>query len=265
MNLAFLDPAIFIWDVSDYIKNQGRYWAIASDVVELIGLVENCGVQVVARQEIVDRMIASFPAEHIDHSNPELRDFSTVIYGFLSRGNFGVQEFASPPIVSCAPDLINRQHFCEELKYEIHCALSFVFENASQFAIFSHEQIVGVSFISVNLVSAKEPLAVECFANAERYVEFRMRTARIYEENMKHDSLSGFGSKLPECLNESDLQGLLSEAMFTPNKNSLCIYSTKASAYIVFRNHFANRYHAYPVAENELSRIGVNSTQIPRH
>jgi hypothetical protein len=262
MDLVFVDPAILVWDHAEYAIDQGRYWQIAKDVVATIALIEDCGLTVVLRHEMIDQLINSFPAEYLDHDVHELRDFVNVIYAFLAREDLHENDYPIIPILSCAPDFAGRLHFPQVLKDETAYALHYVLLNEKSSVVFTHECIAGANIVTATIRSATKLGNVECFASSARYQVFQARVVPVYEENHNHDSLSGYGSRLPHCLDPNDLQVLLDAATSRPDPRLVCAYSNKANTYIAFRKHFANRYHAYPVLESELSRMGVNPAAV---
>ena len=262
--MALLDPGMVVWDVNDFVDNQGKYWSIATDVVALIEYIETSGLYPTARQEFIDVVITAFPAEHLDHGKQELRDFSNVIYSFLSREAINIIDYEQKDIVYCNPDLRERGHFCKELKEEITSLLCYATNHADSTVAFTHDQVVGCDLEYLTVNSGTKENTIDCYSSNKRYSEFFAGLFPIYEKNPKHDSLAGYGSRLPNCLTENDLQTLLGVAATKVDEKSLCAFCEKAQCFIVFRRHYANRYHAYPVEQNELSRIGVNPTEVVR-
>lgn len=261
-NLAFIDPAVLIWDVDDFGRRPSSYWSLASDAIDLFSVIESAGIRAVLRQGFFDVMLSSFPAEHLDHGKHELRDFSNVVYGFLAKINLHEDCYLDGVIDRCRPDLRARMHFTTEIRNELNSLLKFVSENSDKFVFFSHECVLGAPRVVVSIEVGADIVEIDCLASIESYFEYRNQLLPIYEENEKHDSLCGFGSKLPDCLDHNDLQALLIAASPVNYQKVVCIYSLKANRYIVFRRHFSNRYHAYPIAVGELSRMGINSSDV---
>lgn len=261
---AFVDPGLVIWDVAKFNENEGDYWGLAQDVIYLIEVIEKAGLSFAVSQKLLDSMIEAFPAQYLDHRKSELRDFSNSIYDFLSCPQVDVINFVSNGVSGCNPDLRARSHFAGDLTLETDRLLCFVYENFGSYIVFSHELISASPFRELKITQKEDSRDVECFANSGRYGEFLSSRGRLYEEYVKHDPLCGFGSRLPIGLDDAALQSLLDGAVEIHSDRVLCVYSVGVDEYILFRRHLGNRYHAYPIPQNELSRSGVNPAHIPR-
>lgn len=261
---SFVDPAVLIWDINDYKLDQGRYWELASEVVSLLTMLEESETQIVARPELLEILIDSFPCEYLLNSCCELRDFSNAIFGLLAKNNIFYSEYSECGCVASTPELSNRSHFSQNLKNEVVNALGTLLNAPNISSIFS-SSLVGIEANNIRIESQTKQCDVICFSNNIRFAVFENRHDRIYEKSMKHDPLGGFGSKLPRCLSDDDLQSLLDVACVIPGKDFLCVWSNKSESYIIFRPHIDNCFHAYAVRENELSKMGINPSHVHQH
>lgn len=261
---SFVDPAILIWDVNDYRLDQGRYWELASDVVDLLTMLEASETKIVARPELLEILIDSFPCEYLLNSCCELRDFSNAIFGLLAKDNLFYAEYSQCGCVTSSPELVNRPHFSQNLKDEVVNALGSLLNAPTISSIFSNS-LIGIETHKTRVESTTSQHDIICFSNKSRFSLFENRHERIYEGSVKHDPLGGFGSKLPICLSDNDLQNLLDASKTIPGKDFLCVWSTKSKFYIIFRPHINNCFHAYAIRENELSKMGINPSHVHQY
>lgn len=263
MSASFIDPAVLVWDIQDFNANSNKYESIAADIVALLSLLSQSRVQLVGSPELFSALINSFPYAGINTRRVGLSDFATLVYDFLSRRLSTQAAYERNNIAQSNPDIVNRAHYCSELKEEIAYSLSAL-ASVDQRVIFSHVSLYHQQVASCTITLPQGIVAsVPWGADLAAYQRYLIPPRKTYERYSKHAPSSGYGSRLPASLTDDDLQALLDVATGKTDK-CLCAFSTAVRQYIVFRRHFSNAYHAYPIQENELSRNGINSSEIPR-
>lgn len=263
MSLSFIDPAVFIWDVQDFTNNPHKYSLLAEEIIALLAMISKSEIHIAGNPEFFENLVNSFPYSGINAKRAGLSDFTTLVYKFFDDSINRIGHSNNSNVASSNPDLSNRAHFNPNLKHEINYALYSLSTTSHQNSIFSHVSLHSNPIRSIDIVvSPNNTCTVQCFADLAAYNNFFIPPRKIYEHHWKHDSLSGYGSKLPDCLDYNNLQDLLDNAV-NLNEKFMCIFSSKANEYIVFRSHVPNRYHAYPIQSNKLSRSGINPSDIP--
>lgn len=255
---TFLDPALFCWNVDDYLARPGVYWALVEDLTQLLEILEEASANIVWWGSFVDSLIESFPVDYMYSGRKDLRDFSNSLLTFLTKWQPNKDQEYSGNIFSCVPDLSARSHFCATLKDEAARGLSALVSHPSDLkTVFSHSVVLGAPVKSICFPELVDNNIIDCVFDGVGYASWARYGERIYEKHSKHDQFCGYGSKLPECLSDEDMQALLDSAQAVSDESCLIKYSDKAGTYLIFREHRPGRYHGYPIAANELSRMKI--------
>lgn len=262
-NAILIDPAVLVWDTTDFPRREYIYWDAVAEVLRIFEIIDDFNFQTVMSGRLAELLLDAFPITEIGSQRSELRDFSRRVYSFISQALATGGCFSGLKAKKITPDFISRVQFSDDLKSEIECAF---YDAASKSidAVFSHSVAIECSDGLVEIESDDTISAIPCLTTGSCYDDFIFSKTKKYEKHQKHDRTYGYGSKLPACLGNEDMQELLESAMHVDGADYLCVFSKKAEAFLVFRPHHKNRYHGYPEEADVLTKRGIVVGNIPR-
>lgn len=259
-----LDPILFIWDRNRIAEEESIYWGLAIYLSDVLELFDNCEYASIAMREVgALQIIESFPADAIDYGNAIFRDVARMVYGFVGSHQRD-HEFSDQVLEQLSPDYAERAHFTDEIRREVHSTAAYVLDQNLDPFVVTRADFWESGESSVQVRSQTNYAEFCVLQSTEECVQVIQSRRRVYEENAKHAVDYGWGSRLPDCLDDTHLQLLLDRATAVSKDQTLMyVYSKTAECFVVFRQHVANKYHGYPVAVDELSRIGASATKFP--
>lgn len=259
--IVVIDPALLIWDVSDYKARERDYWKLAEDFVSLLDALDQLPCKLVLGSPLAELIIRKFPADQLATSGG-LHDFVRLIYTFLSRTLEAEEEFPAVALVGLVPAVCSRKHFDPEVSAQLTNCLAFAFEAHESAHFASHE--VTWSYPERTLCNAAHPdKLISVRLNGADYEALRLAFTREYEPHDKHHATYGYGSRLPATLKDSAIQEALDIATEVCGADCLCAKLDPDGIVLVFRRHHRNKYHAYPIEASEYSKYGIKPDEIP--
>jgi hypothetical protein len=256
-----LDPALLVWDRSDYEAREHDYWELVDDFMVLLELIDTLPHRVVLSSPLSELIIEAFPADQL-YASSGLHDFTRVVYTFLARYLEAREEYPEAPLDDLVPDLLGRPCFSVEVASLLSNCLSFAF-NADTLGSFASHSLVW-DFPQGELTASTHPgrSLVVRLGKCE-YDELRKALTREYEAHDKHHPLFGYGSRLPHGLTDAEVQKALDVAMELKDGNCLCARVKNGDVILVFRRHHQNKYHAYPIDSSEYAKYGIKPDIVP--
>ncbi|MBT9457222.1 MAG: hypothetical protein IV097_11440 [Burkholderiaceae bacterium] len=259
--VVVIDPALLIWNKSDYQVRERDYWRLADDFVSLLDILDELPCKLVLSSPLAELIIEEFPADQLSTS-VGLHDFVRLIYTFLSRMLESEEEFPSVALVGFVPDVCSRAHLRPEVSAQLASCLAFAFGSAENGHFASHT--VTWNYPARILCNAAYPdKAISVRLNGADYEALRLAFTREYEPHDKHHATCGYGSRLPATLNDSAIQEALDIAIEISGADCLCAKLDPSGVVLVFRRHHQNKYHAYPIEAFEYSKYGIKPDDIP--
>lgn len=249
-----LSPSLLVWNKDRLPNDRYQLRKLAGSVVEMFDLIEEYELSVLMNEQLRDSILNSFPCEDLYEYQEFFADYVSATMSFLAKNVNSDNITNYPDIlieVESIPD-IKKIYFTERLKIQINSLLEAIKNYQNNVLVLIDEEYVN----QMSIQSNNEIVIVEQKEVSQLSKCLFIKYGRVYEKNEKHDPRSGWGSKLPSSLSQHDLQELLNIAIPTDGLlKCLVSYSTRAGAYIMFRKHVANVFHAYPVDSKELERI----------
>ncbi|WP_439518321.1 hypothetical protein [Hydrogenophaga sp.] len=256
------DPALLVWDREHFRSDERSYWQLVGDLMTLFDVIDRTTYELVLSSRLAELVINDFPADELS-STGNFTDFLRATYSFLARISEARRLYTpkmSPSNI--VPDIASRPHFSAGVSLECRTAVIYAFEQPINGHVLSHGLIwpVGHAHLTSEEVVSK---VLPARLGADEYLSLCEATRRIYEKNDKHDSACGYGSRLPDLLDDTAIQSMLDVAVEVRGQDCLCARSVAGERVLLFRRHHKNCYHAYPIEEHELSKYGINPRLIP--
>jgi hypothetical protein len=265
MKLA-ISPSTLVWDANNTATAPDQYRFLASSVVSLFQLIEENDLKIVANPNLLNGILTSFPYSKLTEDWHHFGDFILATTNFISRNDPCSGRFLTYPsgeFPHTSTPILSKEHFNEDLKSAIPSLLAAIWSCYRDSILIDAENAQDHWVIKNGVAEAQFELVAP--SDYEEY--FDNIFGRIYEPHKKHHPTYGWGTKLPNQLSNDDLQKLLDNAVSVRGlSKSYLVFSNKCSIYIRFRRHHANKFHAYPITEDEISKIrGVTLGAIPAY
>ena len=254
--LSILDPGCFIWDENDFNDNKSMYYELLDKLVELINNLELGGFTYLLRSDLVDILTDSFPVKLINEeiNRDDLSDIISLFFVFISKIGDDIIDF--DPINNDAtsfPDL-NRKHYSNDVIEEMNFLLSYVSTLSNTLLGISLEDLWlhEVDIVTIYDSLGNEVSNIKIVTNPAKLPEIIHNTEPVFEPSDKHKEPGGWGTILPDYLEEK-CYGLIKKGV-KGNGNSEALYAfcEEYNQYIIFRLTVNNIYHAYPIQEDDV-------------
>lgn len=263
---AVICPELFIWDCTSIKSTIARYSDIADLIMDAFDTIEQYDIPVVFPSDYALSILSHFPYEDIYACNGEFVDFAKSVQSFLSKHGGDEDYFIINTSKKYHTPTINKPHFNTNINNSIDELLNYSYERDDRLVfIYTEENSVDLK-ISTNPAFTPAKTKEHDLVSIKNFENFTFKIyGRAYEENIKHNAISGWSSPLPKELNNSDLQDLLEIAINTrEGSTDLVAKSNICNQYIRFRKHGPNTYHAYPESKVVFEKIkGLALDDIP--
>ncbi|MEW6715100.1 MAG: hypothetical protein AB1306_08435 [Nitrospirota bacterium] len=262
---ALLDPGLLCWDSMDYVLNKSKYWVLIEQIIKITEILDRPNICMLFTSKLANELIEIFPIGEIAHENSDLRDFCSLMYSLFSKWSSSEYEISEvDDVISITPDICNRSHLSQIIKAELKKIMSYVNKQPYDTGFITHCNVLDFNQTGLCCITRNSRFTLQIIDNQDKCIEFYKKYSLFYEENRKHNSLNGYGSRLPIYIGKQELQDLLDYFVCCDESASFVIFSIKYKILIVFKRHSGNLYHAYPIDEGELSRMRLSKKDVPR-